>query len=165
MQGVLYVCHGSRFPESLSENTSFIQSVMEQIDIQLQELCFLELAKPDILQGIARLVDKGATKIALIPVLLLSAGHYYYDIPVKVNEAIGKYPEVSFSYGKPLGVQNRIVDILVERITEVGTPIHEDAKFLLIGRGSKNPQTKMDIENIGQMFKEKQVFKMLILAF
>jgi sirohydrochlorin ferrochelatase len=165
MQGVLYVCHGSRIPEALSENTSFIQSVMKGIDVPLQELCFLELAVPDILQGIDRLAANGATKIAVIPVLLLHGGHYYNDIPEKMNVAQEKYPQISFSYGEPIGVQNRIVDILIDRMTEPGIPVHKDAKILVIGRGSKYPQTKFDIESIGQKLKEKTGFQFVETCF
>jgi len=76
MIGVLYVSHGSRIKEATDEAISFIESVKQSIDIPLQEICFLELAQPDIQQGVEKLIAKGATEISVIPVLLLSAGHY-----------------------------------------------------------------------------------------
>ncbi len=62
MQGILYVFHGSRIPEAIDANVSFFQLVKEQIEVPLQEMCFLELAEPDISQGIERLVNQGGGK-------------------------------------------------------------------------------------------------------
>ncbi|MFP6334308.1 CbiX/SirB N-terminal domain-containing protein, partial [Bacillus subtilis] len=103
MIGVLYVSHGSRIKEATDEAISFIESVKQSIDIPLQEICFLELAQPDIQQGVEKLIAKGATEISVIPVLLLSAGHYFKDIPKEIDEIKTQYPEVTFTYGEPLG--------------------------------------------------------------
>ncbi|PTF55530.1 sirohydrochlorin chelatase, partial [Staphylococcus cohnii] len=73
MQGVLYVSHGSRVPEATQEAIEFITDVQQQVDISLQTICFLELAEPTIAEGVETLVKQGATTIAVIPVLLLSA--------------------------------------------------------------------------------------------
>ncbi|MED1674917.1 sirohydrochlorin chelatase [Pallidibacillus thermolactis] len=155
MQGILYVFHGSRIPEAIDANVSFFQLVKEQIEVPLQEMCFLELAEPDISQGIERLVNQGGANILIVPVLLLSAGHYYKDIPEKIIEVQEKYPEIVFRYGKPLGVQERILDVLIDRINESRVPVKEDTKLLLIGRGSKFEQTKIDIETICERLKGK----------
>src|SRR5699024_11847398 len=114
------------------------------------EICFLELAEPTISTGINNLIKQGAERIVIVPVLLLSAGHYYKDIPEEVNKVKSKYPNITFTYGKPLGVQKRLTTIMIERILEMNILIKKDAKILLVGRGSRNPQTKKDIENIGK---------------
>lgn len=159
MIGVLYVSHGSRIKEATDEANSFIESVKQSIDIPLQEICFLELAQPDIQQGVEKLIAKGATEISVIPVLLLSAGHYFKDIPKEIDEIKTQYPEVTFTYGEPLGVQPRLTGILKERIEETKVAIQEDAKLLVVGRGSYNPQTKIDITAIGQALYESTAFK------
>ena len=84
MRGVLYVSHGSRVPDAVNEATDFIDLVKAQVNVPLQETCFLELTSPNLAQGFQRLVDKGATEISVVPVLLLSAGHYYKDIPAEI---------------------------------------------------------------------------------
>ncbi|WP_077324339.1 sirohydrochlorin chelatase [Virgibacillus siamensis] len=155
MQGILYVSHGSRISEATSEAVSCITSVQKKVDIALQQICFLELADPNVMQGIDQLADKGATRIAIVPVLLLSAGHYYTDIPEEVRRAKWKYPHILFTYGRPLGVQNRFINVLEKRIEETNIPISPDAKILLVGRGSRNPQTKKDIECIGKKLQRE----------
>lgn len=148
MRGVLYVSHGSRVVEAVEEAEAFIEKVKNQIDIPLQETCFLELTSPNLSQGFERLVEQGATEISVIPVLLLSAGHYFKDIPAEIEENQLKHPHVSVSYGQPLGVQQRLTTILKERIEETGIEPKSDAKVLVIGRGSYNPQTQKDITAI-----------------
>ncbi|MCD8892351.1 sirohydrochlorin chelatase [Staphylococcus nepalensis] len=148
MQGVLYVSHGSRVAEAVEEATSFIELVQAQVDVPLQEICFLELAEPDISQGFQKLVNQGANEIAIIPVLLLSAGHYYKDIPEEIEYSQQQFPEVKIVYGQPLGVQARLTEILKQRFEKVDITPNSDAKLLIIGRGSYNPQTKKDFSII-----------------
>ncbi|AQQ53578.1 sirohydrochlorin chelatase [Planococcus lenghuensis] len=155
MQGVLYVSHGSRVEEARREAIEFMQSVRQRVDVALQEICFLELAEPDIAEGIERLIDRGATRIAVVPVLLLSAGHYYKDIPEEIGRAKARHPQVRFQYGEPLGVQDRIVDILVERIEETKAFRHSDALVLLVGRGGRNPEIPRSIEEIAGKLQAK----------
>lgn len=165
MQGILYVSHGSRVPEAIAEAISCVSSVRKQVDAPLQEICFLELAEPNVEQGIETLVSRGALRISVVPVLLLSAGHYFKDIPDEVNLAKAKHPTITFTYGEPLGMQDRFIDVLAERITETKVPAKPDAKILLVGRGSRNPQTKKVIENIGQKLLVKTNFTSVDVCF
>ncbi|WP_077622301.1 sirohydrochlorin chelatase [Sediminibacillus massiliensis] len=155
MEAVLYVSHGSRVEKARSEALAFIDAVQDMIDVPLQQTCFLELSDPDVEQGLAELVKEGATSIAVIPVLLLSAGHYYQDIPEEIDRAKQRYPGVRFHYGRPLGVQDRLVDILVQRMEETGIDLEPDADILLVGRGSRNPETPKDIGLIARKLEER----------
>lgn len=158
MKGVLYVSHGSRIKEATEEAISFIETVKEKVDVSLQEICFLELAEPTIHQGMHKLIEKGATEISVIPVLLLSAGHYFKDIPEVLNEIKVKHPDVVFTYGQPLGVQPRLTNIINDRLKETHVLPHSDAKLLVVGRGSYNPQTKIDISAITETLYETTPF-------
>ncbi|MEJ7472214.1 sirohydrochlorin chelatase [Staphylococcus saprophyticus] len=155
MRGVLYVSHGSRVPDAVNEATDFIDLVKAQVNVPLQETCFLELTSPNLAQGFQSLVDKGATEISVVPVLLLSAGHYYKDIPAEIEHSQQRYPNVHVSYGRPLGVQPRLTEILKQRIEESGVTPNSDAKVLIIGRGSYNPQTHIDISTIKTQLYEQ----------
>jgi sirohydrochlorin ferrochelatase len=155
MEAVLYVSHGSRRKEATDEALHFLQTVQHQIDVPLYEICFLELAEPDVLEGIERLAERGANKIAVLPVLLLSAGHYFKDIPQEIDKAKARYPEIEFTYGEPLGVQERIVDVLVDRIHQLDTEVDTETNILLVGRGSRHPDTKTSIEKVASLLAEK----------
>lgn len=165
MRGVLYVSHGSRIKEARQEAVSFIESVKKQVDVTHQETCFLELAEPDLKQSAETLINQGATEISVIPVLLLSAGHYFDDIPKEIREIEGKHPQIKFIYGEPLGVQSRLTNILKERIEETNIFPNKDAKVLVVGRGSYNPQTQIDITSISQSLYESTRFQEIDVCY
>ena len=78
----------------------------------------LELATPTIAEGIASCIQKGATAIAVMPILLLAAQHAKQDIPKEMAKAQKQYPYVKFTYGEPLGIHERLIDTLQARIIE-----------------------------------------------
>ncbi|TSI03051.1 sirohydrochlorin chelatase [Lysinibacillus sp. BW-2-10] len=154
MQAVLYVAHGSRVKAGLEEAIEFIKTVKPMIDLPIQEICFLELAEPSILQGVTACVEKGATNIAVIPILLLSANHAKQDIPLEIEKAKTNYPFVSFSIGSPLGIHEKLIDSLHKRVVEADSTIQsEDVEVLLIGRGSSDNSVQHDLQQIADNLK------------
>ncbi|GGE29398.1 sirohydrochlorin ferrochelatase [Pullulanibacillus camelliae] len=164
MQAVLYVSHGTRLPEGKREAIRFIETVQQQIDVSLQEISFLELSSPTIAEGVAHLVSQGATAISVVPVLLLSAKHYHEDIPYELEQLKERYPQLHFTYGRPLGVQPRLIHILEERIREQQV-FHSKTKVIVVGRGSKDPQTKKDIECIAASLAQQLDIKSVDYCF
>lgn len=154
IQAVLYVCHGSRVKKAAQEAINFIEKTMKLVDTEIQEYCFLELASPSIMEGVDQCVNQGATKIAVVPVLLLTAGHAKKDIPEELEHAQHKYQDVQFSYGKAIGVQEKMNDVLVERLEEQ-TVLTSNTKILLVGRGSSDQDAVNDIQSIADALQER----------
>ncbi|MCP3028323.1 sirohydrochlorin chelatase [Halobacillus sp. A5] len=148
MQGVLYVSHGTRYEKGKQEAVDFLTNVRSSVNAPLQEICFLEICEPDVQEGVRRLVEAGASAITVIPVLLLTAGHALNDIPIELKNVKHTYPWLEITYGEPLGVQDRLIDVLEDRIREVSPQLEDDPTILLVGRGSYDPATRRDIETI-----------------
>lgn len=166
MQAVLYVAHGSRVKAGLEEAIEFIETVKPMMDLPIQEICFLELAEPSILQGVAACVEKGATNIAVIPILLLSANHAKQDIPLEIEKAKTNYPFVSFSIGSPLGIHNKLIDSLHKRVVEADSTIQsEDVEVLLIGRGSSDNSVQQDLQQIADNLKAQYNYANVNICF
>ncbi|TYR78750.1 sirohydrochlorin chelatase [Priestia megaterium] len=159
MDAVLYICHGSRIKEGCTQAIEFIERCKKTIDIPIQELCFLELAPPTIEQGFERCIKQGATRIAVVPVLLLTATHAKKDIPEEIQKVHRHYPQVEVVYGEPFGVDNKIVDILMERIHQTNVSKDKDAMVLLVGRGSSDPMVKQDLNEIADRLRKKAKFQ------
>lgn len=155
MQGVLYVSHGTRLPEGKQEAIEFLQSIQPSIDVPLQEICFLEIIEPTIEDGIKKLVEQGATAISIVPILLLSAAHAHDDIPSAVEKVKQSYPTVTFTYGQPLGIQDRIIDVLEDRLKEQFSEVPTDVSFLVVGRGSRDEQTMIDIKTVAKKLGDR----------
>lgn len=146
MKAVLYVCHGSRVKEAKEEAISFVSSCMNRVSAPIQEICFLELAQPDISEGFANCIRKGATEIVVIPVFLLAAGHVKEDIPNELQNMQNKYPHITITYGNPFGVSESLVSAAYE-----GSGIKEyesGVTLLLVARGSSDLGTLQDMKRI-----------------
>lgn len=154
MKALLYICHGSRVVAGQDAACQFIEQAKAFVDAKIQETCFLELASPSIDQGIAACINQGATSIVAVPLLLLSAGHAKRDIPTALESALEKHQEIDIYYGEPLGVHEKIIDVLTRRIEEVTTPM-PDATILIVGRGSSDPVIHEYFAEIIQLFQKK----------
>ncbi|QSB10738.1 sirohydrochlorin chelatase [Lysinibacillus fusiformis] len=164
MQAILYIAHGSRVKEGVEQAVTFLQGVQQEVDVAIQEICFLELATPTIAEGIASCIQKGATAIAVMPILLLAAQHAKQDIPKEMAKAQKQYPYVKFTYGEPLGIHERLIDTLQARIIEKQQP-NSNASVLLIGRGSSDPAVKRDLAKIAKRLRAKYHYKAVDTCF
>ncbi|CAH0152671.1 Sirohydrochlorin ferrochelatase [Peribacillus sp. Bi96] len=155
MEAILYICHGSRVKEASAQAIDFIKVCMEAQPNAIQEYCFLEMETPTIEEAYERCVQQGATRIIAIPVLLLTAVHAKYDIPVILNKMKQRYPNVVLKYGRPIGVSDKMVDILVERLEETNEKVTEDSLVLLVGRGSSDPDVKRDLGQLADLLRSR----------
>lgn len=153
MEAILYICHGSRVKEATKQAIDFIQVCMKKQENMIQEFCFLELARPTIEEAYSACVRRGATKINAIPVLLLTAAHAKQDIPEVLRQMKYQFPDVELNYGRPIGVSEKIVDLLEERLVETKQKITENSLVLLVGRGSSDPDVKRDLRQIADLLE------------
>lgn len=138
MKAILYIGHGTRSKEGAEEARSFIHRVMERINVEIQEICFLELTKPGIEEGFLHCVDRGATEITVVPLFLLAAGHIKEDIPQALSSLSERYPTINVKIRDPFGVQGRILDGIAEMVRETVTDIVPKDSVLIVGRGSSD---------------------------
>ena len=176
MNAILLVGHGSRDPEGNRELMEFANSVAERApENTIVETCFLELAKPGIAQGVTACVEKGATRVVLVPIILFAAGHAKIDIPNAIDRAKARYPQVEFIYGRPIGVHEKVIQIMQTRLKEAqpvsassggGTAVatapvatDEETAILVLGRGSSDPDANSDFFKMTRMLWEKLPYK------
>ncbi|PWA12198.1 sirohydrochlorin chelatase [Pueribacillus theae] len=169
MKAVLFVGHGSRDEEGNEEIRQFVKKMQPKLSEDLLiETCFLEFGKPSIMGGIENCIDKKASDIYLIPIILLPAGHSKIHVPAVIDEAKEKFPNVSFTYGRPIGIHEKTFDILSNRLAEAGidpTMEHEDTAVLLIGRGGSDPDANSDLYKITRLLWEKLKIKWVETVF
>lgn len=169
MKAVLFVGHGSKDEEGNEQIRKFVEKVRPKLAKQLwSETCFLEFGKPSIPTGIENCIKQGATEIYLIPIILLQAGHSKIHIPAAIDEAKEKYPSITFTYGRPIGIHEKTLDILSNRLMEVGMdPLKEynDTAVLLIGRGGSDPDANSDLYKIARLLWEKLNINWVETAF
>ncbi len=155
MEAILYVGHGSRSSEGCEQAVSFIKKCMINNTAEIQEYGFLELASPTIEEAFERCISRGASHIKVIPLLLLTAGHAKRDIPVELLKMKARNPNVEVRYGRPIGVHEKMIDIITERLNEKNNHISDRACILLVGRGSSDPDVKRDLGQIAAILQDR----------
>lgn len=84
---ILLVGHGSRDAEGNEEFLQFAKTVQSKLIDRDVVPCFLELAEPTIPDGVESCVALGATKVVVVPVILLAASHVKLEIPEFIDAA------------------------------------------------------------------------------
>ncbi|MFQ3684723.1 sirohydrochlorin chelatase [Roseiflexus sp.] len=159
---LLLIGHGTDDPVGLAEYHRLSAQLSEQLMLFVQP-CFLELADPPIGQAIDDCVDAGYRRIIALPLLLGAAGHQKNDIPVALNHARMRYPDLDIRYGSPLNAQYALVRALADRIetafASAGTTIPRDRTALaLIGRGSSDPDSNAEVARMARLVWEGRDF-------
>jgi uroporphyrin-III C-methyltransferase len=116
--GVLVVGHGSRRREANDDVRDAAQAIAQLGDFALVEPAFLEIEHPNISEGFAHLVERGAKEILVHPYFLSPGRHTRGDIPVEVQTAAAEHPGIRFHISEPLSAHPLVISASVERIRE-----------------------------------------------
>lgn len=81
--------------------------------------CFLELDRPNIEEGIGQAIKDDPTVILMMPYFLHKGTHIKKDVIKDVNKALEKHNFKDAFLGLHLGVDEKLVEILIERAREV----------------------------------------------
>jgi sirohydrochlorin cobaltochelatase len=166
---LLLIGHGSRDAEAVAEYDQFAGRLAGHIGLPVYP-CFLEVADPPIVEGIRACVEAGARRVVALPLFLGPAGHQKNDVPTILNWAKSEWPHIEFKYGTPLGPQPQIIDLLAQRAAEAiaagPTDIAAaDTALIVIGRGSRDPDSNSDVSKIARMLWEGRGYGWVETAF
>jgi sirohydrochlorin ferrochelatase len=81
----------------------------------------MELAPPSIPDGIRACVQEGAREIVVHPYMLSPGRHATKDIPHMASEAAAEYDGIEIRVTGPLGLHDKIGEIVLERAGLVGS--------------------------------------------
>lgn len=124
--GVLVVGHGSK----LLFNRDLVFHMAEVMDRGCEfgpvTAAFMQLNEPTIKQGVEKLIEMGVDTIYVQPCFLASGIHLTEDIPNELGFEKGDIEgrtmiggkTIIFKYCGPIGADDRIADILSDRVRE-----------------------------------------------
>jgi sirohydrochlorin ferrochelatase len=125
---VLLIAHGSRQAAANNDLHQLAARFAARGDYPIVEPCFLELAEPDIAEGGARCVARGAGRVLMVPYFLSAGVHLARDLIAARDDLRRGHPRVEFRLGPPLGPHPLLDDLVAERIHQVDTG--EDARAI-----------------------------------
>ncbi len=128
MIGVVVVGHGSRLPQSKGIYEEIGRKVAEKSGFEVK-VGYMKHWRPTLVEAINSFIKEGKKKIVIVPVFLLPGLHVSEDIPVLLGLKEGESPEFGYErinvpddveifYANSLGADERLADIVVDRIHE-----------------------------------------------
>ncbi|MDI3539048.1 MAG: sirohydrochlorin cobalto/nickelchelatase [Methanolobus sp.] len=125
--GILAIGHGSRLPYNNQVVSEIADMIAKKHPEYVVKSGFMEMSTPSVEEALLSFTGTGVTKIAAVPVFLASGVHITKDIPeiLKLDPETkqGKVKldgkEVTIVYGKPLGSDELIADLIFKRAQEV----------------------------------------------
>ena len=115
-RAILLVDHGSRRAEANAVLDAVAERLRRRSPACIVEVAHMDLAPPDIAQGVLACVRAGATEIVVHPYFLGPGVHTQRDIPRAVESAAARHPGLRVVISEPLGVHEKLVDVVLERV-------------------------------------------------
>ena len=112
---LLIVDHGSVHEDANTMLNDVASLLRRQRPNLIVEIAHMELAHPTIKEGIDKCALAGATKIVVHPYMLSPGRHATQDVPRIARESLTKYPEIEFKIVQPLGLHEKIAEVVLER--------------------------------------------------
>ena len=119
MLGIVIVDHGSRRAEANEAFLAVVERFSERSDHTIVEPAHMDLASPTLADAFERAIARGATRIVVHPYFLFAGRHSTEDIPRMCAEAAASHLGLDWRMTEPLGLSDRILDAVTERIAAV----------------------------------------------
>ncbi len=115
---VLLIAHGSRRPEANDDLNKLAELVSARREYEIVEVSYLELAKPTILEGGRACVQRGATRVLMLPYFLSAGVHVVTDLEESRQHLAQEFPMIEFKLCPHLGLHPLMADIVLSRLGE-----------------------------------------------
>jgi sirohydrochlorin ferrochelatase len=115
MHALLLIAHGSRRETSNQEVRELAARLEQTVGDRFDRVipAFLELAEPDIPNGVDLCVESGATTVTAVPYFLSAGRHVASDIPAELDKAARKHQAVTILQSDYLGKHESIPELLL----------------------------------------------------
>ena len=113
--GLIVFAHGS----SVASANQAVEKVAAEMaaagGYETYETAFLEAARPDLKESVARLIARGVDKIVVLPYFLTLGIHLKRDLPRIVEELLLIHKGVEIEVTEPLDGHPALKEILLDR--------------------------------------------------
>lgn len=107
--------HGSSV-ETANESVRAVTAEAARVGgFPLMDTAFLECARPDLPEAVAKMVAEGAGRILVIPYFLTMGIHLRRDLPRIADDLMRRHPGVAIEVTEPLDGHPALPQIVVER--------------------------------------------------
>lgn len=162
--------HGSRDPEGVREFEQLAKRIRERAGPRRVNYGFLEFARPTIDEAVRSTIEAGEQRIAIVPLILLTATHAKNDMPVEVLALQQEFPKTKLHYGAALHLHPNILRLLRHRIIEAEarsprTISRSESCLVVVGRGTTDPDANSDVSKLARLLQEGLGFGGLYVCY
>jgi sirohydrochlorin cobaltochelatase len=148
---LLLVAHGSVCARSRLEVETLAHLIGESLPEVAVDAGYLEMSQPAAGLVADRLVEQGCRRVAVLPMMLLGAGHAKSDVPAVVQEARFRHPDLMFPFGAPLGVSRLPIELLGKAVVASGGA---GLPLLVVARGTSDPDANAEACKAARLLAE-----------
>ena len=117
-QAIILMGHGSRVPDA-GKGMEMVASRFRELGVtDMVDVCYMERLGPRFGEIFEKCIKLGATEVVLIPYFLHLGLHTRTDIPSMMKHEAAKHPDVKLIFGKNLGFDELLVELVIKRISE-----------------------------------------------
>ncbi|MBC7765737.1 MAG: CbiX/SirB N-terminal domain-containing protein [Hyphomonadaceae bacterium] len=116
MTGILVLAHGSKREETDRILQSILKMVRQKVSDTIVQAAYLQFSEKDLHWGVQSLVQQGVKHIKVVPFFIFDGVHVTEDIPNELLEIGKQFPDVTLTMTSHLGDDERLADIIVDRI-------------------------------------------------
>ena len=163
---LVVVGHGTKSERGVAAFLSFVDRVQELAPQLSVAGGFLELSDPPLRDAVAALVSQGHSRVSVVPLVLVGAGHAKGDVPAAMLRETLRHPGLTYAYGRPLGPHPDLLTVLDDRVDAVlDRSLRPGTAVVLVGRGSTDPDGNADIAKTARLYFEGREFSTVEPAF
>lgn len=112
---LILIDHGSRLEGANRLLERFRTSLSGRGSYLTVAIAHMELAQPDLGAAFEECARAGAQRVVIVPYFLATGRHVTQDIPRIASEAAARHPRIAWRIAEPLGFDERLVELIVER--------------------------------------------------
>ena len=116
-KALILIDHGSKVNDANNMLKDIAEMIKEHDDCGFDIVTYshMELAEPTLEQAFRNCVENGADFIIVHPYFLVPGRHSKSDIPEMARRAAENHPHVRYHVTEPLGIHEKIVEVILER--------------------------------------------------
>jgi sirohydrochlorin cobaltochelatase len=111
-QGLILFAHGARDPRWADPFNAIAYRVRLLQPTWVVRLAFLELMEPSLQSAAEELVAAGCRNIRVQPLFLGTGGHLRRDLPLLLDEARQRFPQVQWALHAAIGEQAAVQEAM-----------------------------------------------------
>ncbi|MDP5238368.1 CbiX/SirB N-terminal domain-containing protein [Uliginosibacterium sp. 31-16] len=120
MHSIVLFAHGARDPEWARPLQRLREVVLMRSPEADVRLAFLEFMRPSLAEAVDACVHAGATRVDIVPVFLAQGGHVRRDVPLILQAARERHPELTLELRAALGEMPEVIEAMATCVLRGG---------------------------------------------